>query len=180
MAEKSLARGAGGQLTWLWMLLALVMIGGFLAWLSVTAEPTSVAVAERSSSDDSGGPTLRVSLAQLSNNPLAFQGQHVEVAEVAVASRVGDRLFWTQFPNNTPFLTKLNDALVGQGVTVRSGEVLTVTGRILPMSDSIMNAWKADGTLQTPDQQMEAEFATSFLEVDAVHVAGPGRPGASE
>lgn len=47
MAEnRGAKKGSGGQFTWLFMTLALVLVVGFMVWLAVASEPSTVPVVE--------------------------------------------------------------------------------------------------------------------------------------
>jgi hypothetical protein len=166
MADLNVQRRKSGQLTWLWMVLAVLLVAAFLVWLGVASEPTpEVAVVEEEVTDAS---VTTLSLADFARSSRQYEGQVVRVLDVPVASRMGSQAFWTQFPNEVPFLVKLGQPLVDGGETVRSGETVHVTGRVVTMSDSVLAAWQASGAIADEMQRAEAEFATAFLEATQV------------
>jgi hypothetical protein len=87
------------------MILSFVAIGGFLFWLSRTAEPTSVAVVEEGgSSTAAAAGGMLVGWNDFGANPGSYEGQMITLRPVRVASVLGQGAFWTQLPNETPFL----------------------------------------------------------------------------
>ena len=75
----------------------------------------------------------------------------------------------------TRILIKLGPELVAAGVAVRSGEVVSVSGRIMAMTDSVLAAWQQEGAITDEGQRMEAEYVLgqTFLEA-------PGDRGRSD
>jgi len=173
-------RNSAGQLTWLWMIMSLIVVSGFLFWLGANSRPSSVAVAEAVETAPEDVPVdvagaVVVPPADLATNPNQFYGQTVRLVDIQVASTLGSQAFWTSLPagtNTIPFLIRLDPTLVGQGVTVAGGETVTVVGRVLEMNMSVVEAWERDGVLADENQKMEAEFATAFLEVVRLERSG--------
>lgn len=170
-------RRRAGQATWLWMIIALAFVAGFLIWLAMTSQPTQVPVAALPT-DSMAPPTGGV--AQVIS-PTAFQtqmkqlwGQDVELQDAEVSSALGTQMFWLQLPSGEPFLVKLDSALVAAGQTVPSTGHITVVGRVLQKTDSTLAAWQQSGALQTKGQQAQAEFGTTFIEARALKPS-PGR-----
>jgi hypothetical protein len=107
---------------------------------------------------------MGMAFSEFASDPSAHMIADVSVRGVAVASLMGDHQFWTQLDPNTPFLVRLNPAVVTGGFAFEYGDALSVKGRVHAMSDSVLDSWVAGGTM-TDDQRFEAEFAESFLEV---------------
>ncbi len=160
------------------MILAFLAIGGFLYWLNVSAVGTEGPVVT-SAADDPYATALAVSLAEIQASATRYQGQLIRVSNVAVVSRLGTQAFWTQLPNEQPFLVHFDSALVAGGAAVTSGQTArSVVGRIHVMGDSVLNAWEAGGAFTDPVQRIEAEFATNFLEAVRVEGAAMAPPPA--
>ena len=114
---------------------------------------------------------------QFSGDPSAFAGRSITIPDIEVNSLLGTgQAFWSQMAdaNETPFLFKLGDQLVADGMLVVSGDVGDASGTLLTMSDSILDAWEAAGAFSDPVNRIEAEFATSFFEVETFLVEIPG------
>lgn len=156
---------------------SVIAVGAFLWWLSVTAQPTEVKVAETSDSTGSQ-PAMNateVSLGQLAAGVDGYRGQTIRIPNMEVASLVGPQAFWVQLPNSVPFLVKLDSAAMAGGARLQTGSHITVTGTVLAMSDSVLNAWVQQGAI-TDAQKNEASFATTFMEGHRARVQ-PGTTG---
>src|SRR5690606_15724471 len=168
-------QGAGGRYTWLWMIVAVLMVAGFMGWLALTTEPTTVVVVEED--EDEGVAASTVTLDELETNAAGLQDREIRLVGVTVASRMGTHAFWIDVPGRNPYLVKLRPELVAGGLVVENQGVLDVVGRVHMMSDSVLTAWEQEGAIVDPGQRAEAEFAPSFLEV---HEAWPQKNGGSE
>jgi len=175
MAWISSRKGAAENLALPLMIGTFVVIGGFMYWLSVTAEPTQIAIIE-----DRGDVVVadgaRVGWGQFSADPSAWAGQSITIPDIAVNSLLGSgQAFWSQMSDaqETPFLFKFGDQLVADGMVVIVGDVGDASGTLLSMSDSILNAWEAAGAFNDPVNRIEAEFATTFFEVETFLVDIP-------
>ena len=122
--------------------------------------------------DDAGDAAVEsgesvITLEEFASGPQARVGQTVTLENVQVASRMGEHAFWIEFPNETPYLVKLEPALTDGGLSVASGERYRITGRVVTMTDSVLAAWQDSGAITDEGQMAEAQFATSFLEVQS-------------
>jgi hypothetical protein len=115
-----------------------------------------------------------VTTQDLAVNPGALQGTLITLENVQVASKMGPHAFWIQLPNENPYLVKLDSTVLASGAIVAKGETYTITGRVTPMSDSIMSAWEKDGTITDEGVKAEAQYATSFIQVNRMQrIGGP-------
>lgn len=176
MTDKSTERrSSSGQGTWIWMLASLLAIGGFMYWLGASAQPSGPQVVEEDVGTDSGIAAATVALDDLVNELTTYVGTDVRLEGISVASRLGSQAFWTTTSKGMPFLIKLAPALVADEVSVEGAASVTVAGRVLMMSDSVLSAWEEEGAIANESHRMEAEFATGFIEaveVEAVPAAG--------
>jgi hypothetical protein len=176
MARRT-TRTTAGQYTWVWMIVALVLIAAFVAWLAVASEPTGVAVRE-GPAEDTGGVTT-VPGGELGLQPGNYLGEPVRLEGLQVASRLGAQAFWVELPTQPqprPFLIKLDTALVRQGFAVQSGQRLNVTGQVHAMTDSVIRAWQEIGAVRDDAESGEAQFATHFLEANRITPAAAAGP----
>lgn len=179
MTEKPMEQSnRSGRFTWLWMILSLVVVSGFLAWLAASSRPSSVAVVEEAATEKAAGTgdAANVTVTDLVASIDQYMGKTVQLIDLQVASPLGAQAFWTTLPNGTPFLIKLGPAVVQQGVAPKGGDVVTVVGRVVAMSDSVLAAWQQQGALADEGQKMEAEFATSFVEAAQVQQSSVAAP----
>ncbi len=161
---------SAGSLTWLWMILALITVAGFLTWLGISSEPTSVAVVEDSTGgmDDSG--VTVVPKDTLAANKAGYAGQEIRVGGVAATGSLGTGVFWGELGNQSnqvPILVRL-DSAAQEGFTAQMGGLYTMTGVLHPMSDSLAGAWLDAGELAGEGERMQAAFADYYIQVSNI------------
>ena len=111
------------------------------------------------------GEVPAIGLVDFANDPRRYEGSEIRLVAVPVDSRLGQQAFWLKLPNQGLYLVRGSVATAG---SVQPGQVVTVAGPILPMSDSVVAIWTTEGAI-TADQEMEARYATSYI--DAWYVA---------
>ena len=176
MADDPKAAGAGvskslGTQTWLWMILALITVAGFLTWLGVASEPTSVAVVEDTTEGgmDAAGVTV-VPKDTLAADKARFAGQAVRVSNVASTGNLGVGIFWGELgtqANQVPILVRL-DSAAQDGFQAQVGGLYTLTGTVRPMSDSLAGVWLEQGELAGEGERMQAAFADYYIQVSNI------------
>ena len=176
MADNASRRGAANLGVPL-MIAAFLVIGGFLYWLNLqAAEQEAAQIVEEevpvATPTIEGAVVVAAADIQLDASP--YEGQMITLEGLPVASQLGAQGFWLEMPNGNPFLVSLSDALAAQGAGATSGQTPTVTGIVLAVNDSVLNAWSAAGTISEGDR-LAAEFATHYM--DAAQVEHPGGEG---
>lgn len=149
------------------MLLCFLAMGGFLYWLSVTAEPTEVVV-EEGVAEELGGNV--VAFADFSAGTDTYLGQEITLQRIAVTSLLGPHGVWTNLEDAqaTPYLLHFSESALADSVEMASGGLLSVTGTVMAMSDSVLDAWEAAGAFPQESDRFQAGFAEDFLEVTSV------------
>lgn len=109
-----------------------------------------------------------IDAAQLEKGAAALKGQKVRVNAATVASNLGTRAFWFSLPNKNPFLV-----VQGTDVTVKPQDVVDLVGTVQVMNDSTLKAWVTSGQI-TENQKLEAEFATEYIQAEAVQRSAGG------
>jgi hypothetical protein len=119
---------AGRPMTLLWMVLALVIVGGFLTWLNMASEPTTVAVVE--SNDDENGtvipmpaPLTVVEREALGAASVGTWGSRCVCSGVEATGRLGARIFWGELGDpgrQIPILVRLDTAQAGRSRSSRA------------------------------------------------------------
>lgn len=169
MVDNASRRGAA-DLGMLLMFMAFVVIGGFMYWLKGEADAQRelrlVEDTTEVATDDVGTATT-VAAADLQTDPTLFEGQNIRVAGLAVLSTLGTQGFWLQLPNQNPFLVSMSEQVMAEGLVLSAGQPASVIGVLYAMSDSVVTAWVAAGTISEGDR-LAAEFATHFLEASQV------------
>ncbi|MSR36649.1 MAG: hypothetical protein EXR95_08410 [Gemmatimonadetes bacterium] len=142
------------------MALALAACGGKDADDTLAADSVAALAAP------SMPAATEVQAIQLQNGAAALAGQTVRVNSLKVVSRLGPRGFWVELPNKNPFLVVTTDS-----AAVSPQTMVDVVGTVTVMNDSILGAWVTSGAI-TENQKLEAEFATEFLQAQAVSPMG--------
>lgn len=165
MADISVERKKGGDLTWIWAAAAIVAVVGLMAWLYSTRElATTAAVvpADTTEAVADTGPAA-TELAAIGGAPDQFVGQEVRVDEVPIAAVLGDRGFWADIPGQNPFLVIVG-AAVPDASWVAAGDTVAVEGTVQPVTEEIVAQW-VSGQVIREGAAPEASFATHYLEV---------------
>lgn len=159
------------------MILSFLMVAGFIYWLSVTAEPTEITVAETEE------PLMNlVSIDVFSAAPNDYMGQIVSLEDIEISGLHGDHSFFTNLTdaNGTGYLLHLSDSLVADTtVSVAYGMSVTVTGRVFETTDSVIEAWDAAGAFATEGEKLVAQstYHLSFIEITSIITPDPAEPG---
>ncbi len=153
---------------WVWMLLAFISVGGFLTWLGLEAEPTSVPVVETEEDAMMDPPSIPViSKDSLAADKADFVARDIRVHNVAITGTLGPRIYWGELGDRTtqvPILLRL-DSTSAADFTPQQGAFYSVRGRTFPMNDSIANAWGDDGEFSSEGNQMQAMFTDYYMEL---------------
>jgi hypothetical protein len=171
MVDNASRRGAA-NLGMPLMIVAFVVIGGFLYWLNMqAAEERAAEIAEAlvDETPDFVGATV-VPAADIQMDPTPFEGQEIQIEGLAVASGLGTQGFWLELPNRNPFLVSMSEAVKAEGIAVQPGQVTIVVGTVYAMGDSVLTAWTDAGSIGEGDR-LAAEFATHYLEATTVRVS---------
>jgi hypothetical protein len=161
--------------SWVPVSVAVVTVGLFLGWL-VTRQPTeSVAVAEPNATNEAPGddptqaPATTIQASELQQSE-ALVGQVVEVPSIGVIAGLGPQLFWAELPGGSPYLVRIGERLVAQGVGVPTGRV-QLTGQVQAITDSVLNAWVEQGVLQSANDRAQAEYSTTYIDARRIQPA---------
>jgi len=155
------------------MVVAFVVIGGFMYWLmgeSRLQDELRLVEETAAAADDDFGTASTVSGIDLQTDPAQFEGQNIRVAGLLVKSLLGSQGFWLGLPNQNPFLVSMSEQVMAEGLTLTLEQPASVIGILHVMSDSARAAWTAAGTIGEGDA-LVAEFALHYLEADQIVVA---------
>lgn len=163
------------------MILAFLIIGGFMFWLSGQAanerelriiEEEAAAAAEA----EARVAAATVAPEDIQMDATPFEGDDITLPALNIASLLGTQGFWLEMPNGNPFLVSMSADVMAEGLAINMGSMATVSGVVTAMNDSILTAWTDAGTIGETDR-IVAEFAAHFIEARDVSVA-PGQGGA--
>ena len=175
-----MAKDAGGR-SWLSVTVAVIAVALFFGWIATREPPESVAVAEP---DDAAGdtsmaapdaPATPIEAADLNQTATArgLIGQNIELASVPVSDVLGTQMFWIELPGGSPYLVKLDEALVARGLALpQSGNNVRIVGQVQEKTPAVLDGWMESGVLQNADQRMLAEFGSTFISARRVEPAG--------
>jgi hypothetical protein len=183
MGDRASRRGAVDLGMPLMVLSILVMIG-FMYWLFLQGQKQSAekeAVAQQMRADSVEAERLAalrgqtVSGEALQTDPSVFAGRLVTVEGLRFTGTMGTQGWWLELPNGNPFLVSLSPAVVARGETYSAGQSVTVSGTIVAMGDSILDAWSGTGAIGEGDR-LAAEYATYFMEASNIEVSATATP----
>jgi hypothetical protein len=171
MANSS--RGRGEPATALWAVGALVVIGVFVAWLSITAEPSVAPTVAPDTAQPPGGATgtRQVTAAEFEPNAESFNGQTIELMDVLVQQQMGTALMWVELPSGSPYLVKVSDALAASGGLPAAQSRVNVQGTVTEKTTAVLDGWQQAGLLANSGQRQQAEFGSSYIEATAIRPA---------
>jgi hypothetical protein len=164
---------AGRPMTLLWMVLALVIVGGFLTWLGIASEPTTVAVVENdgdANDDLANGALTVVERDTLAANMSRFEGQQVQVRGVQSTGRLGPGIFWGELGDQerqVPILVRM-DAEQAEAVQIQQGVDYTILGVVQRVDEALVNTWAEQGEFTGEGEQLQATFADYYIQATSV------------
>ena len=167
------------------MIIAFLVIGGFMWWLKGQADSEKEAraieeaelLAEQARQDsiealEAASTDINV-LVQPGVDLAEFEGRMIRGVGYEVASQLGTQGFWVNTEYGNPFLVIYSEAMLAEGVSVAQGDLVELTGDLFAMEASFLDDWTEAGTI-TANDRVIAEFATHFIQADAVTVTGSG------
>ena len=161
------------------MIVAFVVIAGFLYWLSVQAaaeremQAIEEAEAAAAAAEDTMATAQTVPVGDVEADATPYVGQEIRIAGTNVASLLGEQGFWLETPGGNPFLVSMGPEVQAQDIQVSPGSRVTVVGTVQTMDPSVLDAWVETGSIAEGDR-IVAEFATHFLQATDVLVSGGG------
>lgn len=176
MAKTDTGRRGGG---WIPVAVAVVAVMVFFGWIATREPPESVAVVEPgdtavADTTPAGAPATAIEPGDLNQTATArgLIGQNIELTSVAVSDVLGSQMFWIELPGGSPYLVKLDSAMVAGGRALpQAGSKVRVIGRVMEKTPDVLDSWEASGALQTADQRMLAEFGATFIDARRVEPA---------
>lgn len=154
------------------MILAFLLMGGFLYWLNISSEPSQLAVAEEGSADRLRADSRPVSPAVLGAEAEDYVGELVRVSNIRADALFGPQAFWFLVPTGeedelASYLVRLNPEFLPDFQVV-PGDIMTVTGRVEAMSEEVITQWEGQGFFTEEGQRgLVAELQTY---ISAVHI----------
>ncbi len=168
MADISVEQKSGGQKTWIFAILAVVLIIALMLWLAQQSRnlgPLTAVEGDTVGAEPGDGTTTTTAetadLAAVGQNPAGFTERDLGLQNVEVAAALGPRAFWADIPGQNPFLVVLGPNVTQVQMPV-SGQRLNVEGWVLPVTEQQINDWVTGGTVAEGSRD-EAAFAEYYL-----------------
>jgi len=163
------------------MILAFIVILGFMYWLNVQAQAdkASRVIEEETPVEETSTGLAGIDLGEvvaIGSDPEAFVGETIRGVGYEVVSLLGTEGFWVNTAAGNPFLVAWSEEMRAAGVTVAQGDLVDVVGEMLRMEISYLDEWEAEGGI-TANDRIIAEFATHFVMAESVEVTGRANEG---
>jgi len=159
-------------------ILAFVAMGGLIYWLQITAVPTQREVPVPEETEEEA-PLLDVPVAEIESirsEPAGYVDIEVALRNETINSFLGQRGVWIG-PSDNPFLVMVDSAAYAAAPELAVEDPVHVRGEIRAMSDSILDAWEAQGAIEGEGDRAVASFAEYFLEANEIQIAAEGGQG---
>ncbi len=156
------------------MILAFLVIGGFMFWLNGQAAAEKQAQADAAAAlaaadEERADATVEtVAIGDIEVDPSPYVGTKLR-SEGAVASMLGTQGFWLATPSGNPFLISWSEELLAEGASVAMGDTIAVEGVVTEMQPLTLVEWSTAQTISETDR-IVAEFATHYIAADRVDV----------
>jgi hypothetical protein len=182
MSDNASRRGAA-DLGMPLMILAFLVIGGFMFWLNGQAAAEKQAQADAAAAllaaeeaENAAATVETVAIGDIEVDPTPFVGTKLR-SEGAVASMLGGQGFWLATPSGNPFLVSWSEELLAEGASVGMGDTIAVEGVVTEMEPLTLVEWSTAQTISETDRII-AEFATHYIAADRVDILrGEGGDG---
>lgn len=168
MADISVQKKSGTDLSKVWAAAAVVAIIALMGWLLAIRPPPEEAVIptdDVETAEVAAPAGEAVEVAALGTDPEQYVGQTVETT-VTVAAPLGDRGFWADVPGGNPFLV-IVDQGAGDPGWISSGSSADVVGTVEAVDEAALDSWITNLMIQ-PEARDQAAFATHYLSVTSV------------
>lgn len=168
---------AGGGTNILIVGVSVLLVAALMAWLVMQQPDGSEAVVAEG--DTTGAvvetaavaPQHTVDGTAFEQNMRSYVGQVVALNGVRFSSGLSRQTFWLELPSGAPYLVKLDSAMVAAGTTPPAGGTLDIVGTVKEKDAALVAQWLQSRVLETEDQQMQAEFGTTYLEARQIRPA---------
>lgn len=171
MQTCSKSRAGAAKLATPLMILCFLSMGGFLYWLSTRA-PEGEAMGE------DGVALNEVDLQQFILGTQAYMGQEITLRGTPMHAVIGPRLFWTTLRDDQDlYMLYISESALADSVDVTMQRRVDVTGRVMALSDSVINMWQEAGVFGNEGERFQAEFAMDkgdYFEVLRFEMEGGG------
>lgn len=167
MADISVEQKSSAQKTWIWALLAVILIIALMFWLNRQSQELGRTAAIQGDTVGAMAPGTAAAtgeaadLEAVAQDPDSYQGRALSLQGVPIAAALGPRSFWADIPGQNPFLVILGPNVAEVQMPV-AGQRLNLSGTVQPVTEQQINDWITAGTVAQGSRE-EAAFATHYL-----------------
>jgi hypothetical protein len=162
------------------MITSFLVVAGFMYWLSVTAEPTEIVLAEPEELFENA-----VTFPDFAAGPGEYVGQLVSLEGIEVGYPYGNHFRWINLPdaNNNSYLLHFSDSLRADTTfalsSVSQGMTVSVTGAVVETTDSVVDAWEVAGAFKSEVEKLvvHSTYYLNFIEVTRIELPETTPPG---
>jgi hypothetical protein len=162
MARWMNSRGASSLL----VVLAILLVAGLLYWLNLQSQNVDDEVRPVTEGEASGDLVDFIP-AQLAEAPESVIGEVGVLRDIGVSQGLGRGVIAVDLDGENRYPVLLSRDLIAAGAVPRSGERVTVYGRIYVLNDSIRGAW-VEGDAVDEGSEGSIPRTSSFLLADSL------------
>lgn len=162
MARWMNSRGASPLL----VVLAVLLVAGLLYWLNLQSRDVDDDV-EAVTADEAAGELADFIPAQLVEAPETVVGEEGVMRNIGVSQGLGRGVITVDLDGENQYPVLLDPDIIAAGATPRSGERVTLYGRVYVLNDSIRGAWVEGDAVESGNADRIPETA-SFLLADSL------------
>lgn len=164
MAEITIQKSKGADLTWVWAIAAIASIIGFMAWLFVNKPASTAVMTEAAEEVVAATPAT---LAAISNAPDHFGSDPVQVDQLNVAALLGQRVFWAMPEGASPVLVVVGPEVADLSWIAEGNTVSSVIGTVEAVTEPILDSLVSTGALLA-EGKSQAVFSQYYLAINEV------------
>jgi hypothetical protein len=120
------------------VVIALLLMAGFLYWLNLQAGTVRSEVEPETSGDEE---IVDLIPAQLIESPGTLVGEQGVLRNVGVSQSLGRGVVTIDLDGENQYPVLLGPDIIARGTSLASGDHVTVYGRVYALNDSIRGAW---------------------------------------
>ncbi len=157
----------------LWMIIAVVMVVGFLYWLNQKTEAVEASrIAATLLEEEAAGEAAEIrslTTLELEEDPAGAVGSNVMLEFVPVGQSLGRGAFAINLAMEGTYPVLMSADIIARGTQVSVGDQLTLFGHVFTFNDSIGAEWVNEGAV---DEENAGDIPAmpSFLLLDSLKV----------
>jgi hypothetical protein len=120
--------------------LAVLLVAGLLYWLNLESQKVDDEV-QAVTDDEAAGELVDFIPAQLAAAPESVVGEEGALRDIGVSQGLGRGVITVDLDGENQYPVLLDSDIIAAGATPRSGDRVTLYGRVYVLNDSIRGAW---------------------------------------